>query len=308
MPQGQGIQETSAVYDLGDLALMSRAIGSRATLPDRDQAALRLASVLQTTLELDKLIEVFSQQIRDVVPHDSLIFENKKLELSTGCGRPEKYGISYQLVIAAEALGQLIVTRKRKFDSEDLTLFEHLLCCLVYPLRNALLYRAAVTAALRDPLTGVSNRTAMNAALIRESELSRRHGTPLSLIALDIDHFKAINDRYGHLAGDQVLKSVAAAISDCTRSTDILFRYGGEEFLVLLSNTARQGALMLAERIRRAIEAHECYYGEQLLRVTTSLGVACFASGDNNEILFERADTALYAAKAAGRNCVKFME
>ena len=308
MPRGHGIQETSAVYDRGDLALMSRAIGSRATLPGRDQAVLRLASVLQTALELDKLIEVFSQQIQDIVPHDSLTFENKKLELSVGCGRPEKHGVSYQLVIAAEALGQLIVTRKRKIDSEELAVFEHLLCCLVYPLRNALLYRAAVTAALRDPLTGVSNRTAMNAALVRETELSRRHGTPLSLIALDLDHFKDINDRYGHLAGDQVLKSVAEAIADCTRSSDILFRYGGEEFLVLLSNTARQGALMLGERIRRSIEAHECYYGEQALRVTTSLGVACFTNGDNNESLFERADTALYAAKSAGRNCVKFSD
>jgi diguanylate cyclase (GGDEF)-like protein len=306
MTRVQTIREANATYDPDDLALMSRAIGSRATLPDRDQAALQLASVLQTSLECDKVIELFSRQIQGIVPHAGLAFENKALALSFVVGHPERCGVSYQLDIAGETLGQLTVTRKRKFEREEISLLEHLLCCLVYPLRNALLYRSAVAAALRDPLTGVSNRAALNAVLARETELSRRHGSPLSLIALDLDHFKEINDRHGHLAGDQVLKSVAAAITECIRSSDILFRYGGEEFLVLLSNTARQGALMLAERIRRSIEDHECHYGEHRIRVTTSLGVACYAKGETGEHLFRKADTALYEAKAAGRNCVKF--
>ena len=201
-----------------------------------------------------------------------------------------------------------MLTRRRKFTAHETHLLEHLLCCLVYPLRNAILYRHALTAALTDPLTGVNNRTAMNSALIRETELARRHGNALSLIAADIDHFKRINDTYGHLAGDYVLKSVAEALNDCTRRTDIVFRSGGEEFLVLLSNTGKQGALLLAERIRSTIEACDLAYSDHRIAATISLGVACYGKGDNSESLFEKADTALYAAKAAGRNCVKFAD
>jgi len=99
---------------------------------------------------------------------------------------------------------------------------------------------------------------------------------------------------------------VADAIVECTRSTDILFRSGGEEFIVLLSNTDKQGAMMLAERIRHAIATADYDYNEHQISLSASLGVSCFKEGDNSETLFEKADIGLYAAKADGRNCVKF--
>lgn len=306
MPGGQGTGEAGVSYETGDLALMSRAIEAQSGIPGGSSTALQLASVLQTTLDMEKLIEVFSRHIQHLIPHSGLSFENRALQISITQGTIEKQSRTYQLVVAAQTLGQLLVTRKTRFTDAEGELLEHLICCLVYPLRNAIMYRSAVTAALKDPLTGINNRTSMNSSLIRETELARRYGAPLSLIALDIDHFKSINDRYGHLAGDYVLQSVAAAISECTRSSDMLFRCGGEEFLVLASNTAREGAMMLAERIRRSIENYEYHYGEHVIPVTTSLGVACFRTGDDSETLFEKADLALYAAKAAGRNCVKF--
>lgn len=305
---GQGSQTLNEVYDVGNLALMSRALESQGGIPGGSDKALQIASVLQTTLDLDQLIVVFSRQIQNLVPHSSLTFENKTIDLSVTTGKPEKSACRYQLVVAAQTLGQLSVTRRKKFTEDETILLEHLLCCLVYPLRNAIMYKIALTAALKDPLTGVNNRTAMNSALMRETELARRHETPLSLIALDIDRFKEINDHNGHLAGDHVLKSVAEAIVDCTRGSDILFRTGGEEFLVLLSNTGKDGALLLAERIRQTIEGNEYYYGEAVITVTASLGVACFSKGDNSERLFEKADMALYAAKTAGRNCVKYID
>jgi diguanylate cyclase (GGDEF)-like protein len=308
MPMGQGSQSVNEAYDVGNLALMSHALETQGGIPGGSRKALQLASVLQTTLDIDHLISVFSREIQNLVPHSSIAFENKSIDLSVASGKPEKASCSYQLVVAAQTLGQLTITRRKKFSDNETILFEHLLCCLVYPLRNAILYQIAVTAALKDPLTGVNNRTAMNSALIRETELARRHGTPLSLIALDIDCFKEINDSFGHLAGDLVLKGVAEAIVDCTRSSDILFRSGGEEFLVLLSNTGKDGALLLAERIRQNIEGGEYYHGDKVITVTASLGVSCFGKGDNSEGLFEKADMALYAAKTAGRNCVKFVE
>jgi diguanylate cyclase (GGDEF)-like protein len=308
MPQHKKQKGSEPVYELGNLALMSSAIETEAGLPEGTSKALQIAGMLQTTLEIDQLVEVFSQQIQALVPHNSASYEYKPLQISVTHGKSEKHSCSYQLVVAAQSLGQLVLTRRKKFTANETHLLEHLLCCLVYPLRNAILYRHALTAALTDPLTGVNNRTAMNSALIRETELARRHGNALSLVAADIDHFKQINDNYGHLAGDYVLKSVAEALTDCTRRTDILFRSGGEEFLILLSNTGKQGALLLAERIRTTIESSELVYGDHRIAVTASLGVACFSKGDNSESLFEKADTALYAAKSAGRNCVKFAD
>lgn len=305
---GQGNQSVSDTYEMGNLALMSHALETEGGIPGGSAKALQIAGMLQTTLDIDQLIAVFSAQIQSLVPHGGISFENKAIDLEVTCGKREKYSCSYQLVVAAQTLGQLTITRRRKFTEGETTLLEHLLCCLVYPLRNAIMYKVAVTAALKDPLTGVNNRTAMNSALIRETELARRHGNPLSLIALDIDRFKQINDTYGHLAGDHVLKTVADAIADCTRSSDILFRSGGEEFLIVLSNTGKDGALLLAERIRQTIEENEYYYADHVLTVTASLGVACFSKGDNSENLFEKADMALYAAKSAGRNCVKFVD
>lgn len=308
MPQHRKKESSEPVYELGNLALMSSAIETEAGLPAGTSKALEIAGMLQTTLEIDKLIEVFSQQIQSLVPHNSAGFEYKPLQISVAHGKAERHSCSYQLVVAAQSLGQLVLTRRKKFTANETHLLEHLLCCLVYPLRNAIMYRHALTAALTDPLTGVNNRTAMNSALIRETELARRHGNALSLIAADIDHFKRVNDTYGHLAGDYVLKAVAEALTDCTRRTDILFRSGGEEFLILLSNTEQQGALLLAERIRNTIESCEHLYGDHKIMVTISLGVACYGKGDNSESLFEKADSALYAAKNAGRNCIKFAD
>lgn len=241
-----------------------------------------------------------------MIPHQSILYEHPEQNIRLELGTSAKHSCTYQLAAAGQSLGQLTITRKKKFDLQETMLLEHLLCSLVYPLRNALLYKGALTAALRDPLTGVNNRAAMNSAVAREIELARRHNTPLSLIALDIDHFKQINDEYGHTAGDFVLKAIADCISECIRSSDMLFRYGGEEFTILLSSTDKDGALLLAERIRRAIYTSNYSYGSELIPTSASLGVACLNSEDNAQTLFERTDMAMYDAKNTGRNCVKF--
>ncbi len=212
---------------------------------------------------------------------------------------------SYRLVVAGEELGQLTFTRRKRFSAPETRLLEDLLCSLVYPLRNALLYHAALKAAFMDPLTGVNNRATMSTTFNREIEMARRHAMPLALAILDIDHFKLINDKYGHAAGDCVLKQLAQTVMRCIRNTDILFRYGGEEFTVLLSNTAPGGAVLLAERIRRAVEKTACAYNDTTMPVTVSLGVAFLKEGDTEVALFERADNALYQAKYEGRNCTR---
>ena len=182
---------------------------------------------------------------------------------------------------------------------------EHAVCALIYPLRNALTYLAALRAAHRDPLTGTSNRAALNNSMLREVELARRHSTSLSMIVVDIDLFKSINDTYGHSVGDDVICSLTGIIDKIIRKSDMLFRFGGEEFVVLLSNTNREGALLLAERIRRGVEQTSVRTERRTIPITVSLGVATLAATDSAQSLFEKADKALYIAKSEGRNCVR---
>lgn len=266
---------------------------------------LQIASILQTTLDINKIIELFAEEIKTSVPYASMSYRNLKHGIDITLGEPGRHACTYRLVVAGDLLGELTVTRRKRFANSDTVLLERLLCSLIYPLRNALMYSEALRAAFIDPLTGVNNRTTMSAVVKREIELARRHGTPLSLIILDIDHFKVINDTYGHATGDCVIKALADCVTDCIRRTDILFRYGGEEFTVLLSNTSTEGALLLAERIRRTVEKIQCPTNNLCLNMTISLGVAYLIPEDDDKQLFERADTALYRAKFEGRNCVR---
>lgn len=160
-------------------------------------------------------------------------------------------------------------------------------------------------AARRDALTDALTRRAMDEDAETEIARSRRHGTPLSLLMLDIDHFKTINDDHGHPVGDDVLRQFSAAIRHCLRREDSFARLGGEEFCALLPNTPLAGATQLAERIRVAIEALTIETGSHRLSLRVSVGIASLGEhGDTWPDLVRQADAALYAAKRAGRNRV----
>ena len=269
--------------------------------------AVRMANLLQTTLDIEKIIEIFGFETQRCLAVQCIEYTLRQAELRVTFGSTlRKHRLHYRLTIGEETLGEITFSRSKKFNAADTEYLENLLCGLVYPLRNALAYYRAVQAALHDPLTGLSNRAAMDSALVREIELARRYETALSLIALDIDYFKRINDSYGHAAGDYVLKRIAGILRSTVRGSDMVFRYGGEEFMVLVSNTDRQGALFLAERIRGAVAAATMAYQDLRFNTTVSLGVACLDRDDHPESFFNRADQALYEAKASGRNQVRF--
>ncbi|MBW2732394.1 MAG: GGDEF domain-containing protein [Deltaproteobacteria bacterium] len=161
-------------------------------------------------------------------------------------------------------------------------------------------------AALRDDLTGIFNRRYLGERLTSEFSFSRRHTRPLALLLLDLDHFKTVNDTYGHLAGDQVLREVAETIGQLIRAEDVLARYGGEEFCVLCRDTNLMRASILGERIRHHVAEATHTLSETVLTVTVSIGVVAIPD-DNFETpdaMVHAADEALYQAKAAGRNCV----
>lgn len=291
-------------FPVGNLTSMPSGKQNQLTREEFNRA-LQISNVLQTTLEVERIIELFSQELQSLIPHDGLHYHHKDEQISCAIGKKAPHSCTYKLVIGDQSLGELGVLRKKRFITQEMLLIEYLLCSLVYPLRNALMYRSALQAALQDPLTGVNNRAAMETTLTREIELARRHGTPLSLIAVDIDRFKSVNDQYGHIAGDCVIKSVADRMNACIRSSDILFRYGGEEFVIVLSNTGKEGATMLAERIRKAISDKKFNFNQQSIDITVSQGIGCLGQNDVSKSLFIKADTALYKAKAEGRDCVK---
>ena len=159
--------------------------------------------------------------------------------------------------------------------------------------------------ALRDGLTGLLNRRYWESCLEREFARHQRYDSPVSLVIFDIDHFKRVNDTYGHQTGDEVIRSVAEITSRLARETDFAGRYGGEEFVVLLPGTHLEGAAQFAERLRQAVEQQVLDYQGSPLSYTISLGVATISDDmANYQILLERADKALYASKEQGRNRV----
>ncbi len=275
------------------------------TAPASQGRALEILAVLQTTLELDKLIELFSGELQKTLPHDSIGYENPVQDIELDIGARARHSCTYRLVVGEESLGRITLTRARRFSTEDVAAIENLLVSLVYPLRNALAHQRALESALKDALTGLYNRAAMTNALHREIRLARRHKAPLSLLMLDIDRFKHINDSYGHAAGDTALKVLAACVANCIRNTDVLARFGGEEFAVLLNSTERKGALLLAERICAAARALRFSHNGTEIGLTVSLGVATLQDPDDEKTLFERADQALYRAKHNGRDRVE---
>ena len=158
---------------------------------------------------------------------------------------------------------------------------------------------------LKDSLTGAYNRRFLTTRLSEEFERHRRYSRTLSLLMLDIDYFKKINDTYGHQCGDFILKGMSETITAMLRKVDMLVRYGGEEFCCLLPETDLQSALILAERIRKSIEGKKFQFGDAVIRITVSLGVQEFSGNiDSPDTLLRMADEALYKAKEAGRNQV----
>lgn len=264
----------------------------------------KMAASLQTTLEIEQLLHLFHQELPESVELDGLQYVNEHQQLQILAGRKASHSCGYRLITAQDHLGEIVFYRSTRFSDQNMEAIEIMLSALICPLRNALLYRDALMASLTDPLTGAGNRIALSNTLQREISLSRRHQHSLSLLVLDIDKFKQINDRLGHSAGDKVLKDLVVMLSQVNRNTDLSFRYGGEEFVVLLNQTGAEGALIIAERMRVAVENMEIMIGEHCVRISVSIGVTTFCETDTPESLFNRADKALYLIKSAGGNKV----
>lgn len=201
-------------------------------------------------------------------------------------------------------IGALTAFRPRPFDEVDAAVGETVRWLLTNALANTLLMIDMERAARTDALTGLDNRASFVEAGEREIQLAIRHGRPLSLAICDLDHFKSINDRFGHSVGDAALVEAARRIANATRSTDLVARWGGEEFAVLMPEADLSAAGIVAERIRHSLCDEPFVLDEGALSLTVSVGVAALNrdAGEWLSALTERADRALYAAKNSGRN------
>jgi len=223
------------------------------------------------------------------------------------------------VLVAAVALAQLVISVLGHGDRVIAAASASLASLLLTPLFGSLLLRLVfeleatrkqlAELVIRDELTGISNRRHFMATLQREWELARRHSSIGTLLLIDADGFKRVNDTHGHLCGDAVLREVAKVIGASLRHVDLLARFGGEEFIVFLPHTDNFGALDVAERIRSRVQAAQVSWQGVQIAVTVSIGVAPIRRElPTLDWMIHEADTALYAAKAAGRNCVRTLE
>lgn len=265
---------------------------------------LRLSNLLHSSLDLNEVLRLFVAAVDRELGVQHMVYRHESLGLSVEFATAGLHSCSYRLENEDTQLGELRFSRAKRFGNRELERLETLISSLVPALRNALQYLGALRSASRDALTGVGNRIALEVAADREIALARRSGQPVSILVIDIDHFKHINDKYGHTAGDSVLIDVARKLRGGCREGDSVFRFGGEEFVVLLSQTEVHGAATIAERIRSDLATLTSSYQQQPIRITASIGVASLERGESLHTWFDRADRALYLAKRSGRNLV----
>jgi len=230
--------------------------------------------------------------------------------------RPASWLFCAFVTLVCVALSQLLVSLMGRGDRPTAALvaavcgftlaalLSHCVLALLAHLDRALRFTARY--ATRDSLTGLCNRRQFLSLVEREWSLARRYQTPCALVLIDIDHFKHINEAFGHACGDMLLRQVAEVSGETLRQADVLARYGGEEFMIFLPHTDPLGALDVAERIRERVQALDFGWNAQPVPVSVSIGVAVLKVQHSSfDDLLNDADEALHLAKAEGRNCVR---
>jgi diguanylate cyclase (GGDEF)-like protein len=230
----------------------------------------------------------------------------ERLLAGNRAGVTRDHRAGFPLMVGDNVMGVLGINAAGRLEEERQRTIEAAASLLAVSLKNVQVFRDVKETGVRDGLTGCWTRTHAMEVLDAELRRARRSKLPVAIILFDLDHFKQINDRYGHLCGDTVLMQIGKRMHDVLRSSDLKSRYGGEEFLAVLPSTSLHGAGCVAETLRREIESKPIPWGNDVLTVTASLGVTQAEPGELDiETIIARADAALYRAKQQGRNCVR---
>jgi two-component system cell cycle response regulator len=252
------------------------------TVFDRRQV-LALMTKLQTTLDIDELIN-FS----------GLYFKSQKLNIVLRGSRKAKKERRFELKTADDFIGTLTYGINSPISLTNFKVLEQLHQCLLHPLKNAIAYHVAIELAMQDALTGLGNRRYFDEQLKRAMHNANRHHSVVGLVLADLDKFKIINDTYGHFPGDLVLQEFANVLRLCIRDSDGLFRFGGDEFAIIVENTNDTALTIIENRINLALKSNVLLKKYQL---GCSIGSTFMNRADNEISFFERADETLYQSK-----------
>ncbi|MBT4522392.1 MAG: GGDEF domain-containing protein [Halieaceae bacterium] len=271
-----------------------------------DRNLLQLHQWLQVTLSTGTLINRFLNWLSESQQVDGIEYVHLDENIKFSCGTAKHHRAHYVLRLEQRYLGEITLSSNHRFSDQDLYHQEQGMGVLVHYLKNAVDYQALEKLALQDSLTGVMNRSAMDELLPKETRRAQRYGYDLTIMMIDIDHFKSINDRIGHPGGDKVLRLVAQAIKEQLRVSDLPFRFGGDEFMVILPSTDLDGGHTAGRQIQQALAKLAAEFpGLEDINPQLSIGIATYQTGESADDLIRRVDNALYRAKEEGRNCVK---
>lgn len=259
-------------------------------------------SRLHEFLDLYQLFDTFINELKATVPCDSIEYEDKSTNTILVNGIRGRHHCEYALKYDGFSLGQIRISRNYKITDRELDIIEAMLAGLSLPLRNALRYQQAIRLSQRDALTGLRNRNYYHDVVDLEIERAHRYRKSFSLLMLDLDNFEGINKVYGRKAGDVLLHEVAQRIESKARSSDVVYRNGGDEFLVFLPNTEINEATIVAQRIKDSVSSTACIHEDNNIFFTLSAGVVTVSQDDTAISLMSRVDEAIFHAKSLGRD------
>lgn len=265
-------------------------------------ATHELVAELQTSLVIEDVLAIYAKFTKQLLNFSGLQFQSTLGTTQTSESETNSTPYIFDLAIGKEHLGQLIYFSKYPLGKAIEKKLRALHAALIYPLRNALMYSRVLKLATKDALTGLNNRSQFNDILLQKLENCRRYQRPFSLMLLDLDNFKHVNDNYGHQVGDDTLKEFSNVLCSSIRGTDTVFRFGGDEFAILIEDPAFTTNGVIAERVMRLVRLSSML---SQYKVTTSIGFTMANNLDCENEIFARADKGLYKAKASGRNCAK---
>lgn len=261
---------------------------------ESSQRNFALLEQLQTTLELDKLLNIFAMEASKIVDFSGLYFQKSELKVAVRGSKPGKTERQFELKIHDKFLGILTYAVNSPISLNNYKKLNELHEHLIYPINNAIQYQKAMNLAMQDSLTNLGNRRYFDEQVKRAMNHANRHQKQVGLIVADLNKFKQINDTFGHHVGDEILINFGAVLKSCIRDSDSVFRFGGDEFAVLVEDASNESLSHIESRI------HHSVCKDFLLakyQVSCSLGSTFMTRADTETTLFERADQALYKNK-----------
>lgn len=275
--------------------------------PTESIEPIQFLQAISASLELEQVLLTLNRFLHDLVAHAGWEYRYAESGVELSGGKPDRHRLEYALTLNGQDMGVLKLMRGRRFSDTDQVRIEGLLGLAAQALHHALRFHELNRQLERDPLTGLGNRRALAAQGAQWLADSLRQQQPLSMLVLDLDHFKAVNDNYGHPLGDRLLCALAETLRALTRTSDLCVRMGGDEFVVLLPRSDLSDALECAERIRRAVAQLSFNTASEPVRPTVSIGVATYRSGAGLEQTPSQTEAARHTDLTEAMECAERM-